>query len=51
MNEIKILSKIQHPNIVKFVQILKTVNNLYMVYEYCENGTLEELISMKKFIS
>ncbi len=51
LNEIKILSRVEHPNIVKFIQMLKTSNNMYMVYEYCEHGTLEELINKRKYPS
>lgn len=33
------------------MQILKTSNNMYLVYEFCEQGTLEELINRKKYLS
>jgi serine/threonine protein kinase len=46
-NEIQILSKIDHPNIIKFKEILKTNTNLFLVYEYCEGGTLTELIKKR----
>ena len=41
MNEIKTLSKIDNPNIIRFIEMLKTSNNMYLVYEYCNGGTLE----------
>ena len=28
-------------NIIKFVEMIKTSNNIYLVYEYCEGGTLD----------
>jgi serine/threonine protein kinase len=31
-NEISILSKMAHPNIIKFVEMLRTTNNYYLVY-------------------
>jgi len=31
-NEIAILSKINNPNIIKFVEMLRTANNYYLVY-------------------
>lgn len=31
--------------------MLRTTNNVYMVYEFCNGGTLEELIKSKKFLS
>jgi serine/threonine protein kinase len=43
-NEIKVLSKLVHPNIVRFFDKLKTANNIYMIYEFCNGGTLETLI-------
>lgn len=43
-NEINVLEKIKHPNIVRYVEKLVTVNNTYMVYEYCSGGTLESRI-------
>jgi serine/threonine-protein kinase ULK/ATG1 len=46
-NEIAILSKINHINIIKFVEMLRTANNYYLVYEFCNGGTLAELIKSK----
>lgn len=43
-NEIKVLSKLIHPNIVRYFDRLKTANNIYMVYEFCNGGTLETII-------
>lgn len=43
-NEIQILSKIDHPNIIKFKEILKTTKKLFLVYEFCEGGTLSDVI-------
>jgi len=31
--------------------MLRTTNNVYMVYEFCNGGTLEELIKSKQFLS
>ena len=31
--------------------MLRTSNNVYMVYEFCNGGTLEELIKSKKYLS
>jgi len=50
-NEIQTLVKINNPNIIKFVEMLRTSNNVYMVYEFCNGGTLEELIKSKNFLS
>jgi serine/threonine protein kinase len=41
-NEIETLMLIQdNINIVKFVEMIKTANHIYLVYEYCEGGTLD----------
>lgn len=40
LNEIDVLSKIESAHIVKFIEILKTTNNFYFFYEYCNEGTL-----------
>ena len=50
MNEIKTLSKIENPNVIRFVEMLQTCNNVYLVYEFCNGGTLENLIQKKKFL-
>jgi serine/threonine protein kinase len=49
-NEIQILSKINCPNIIRFIEILRTSNNYYLIYEFCNGGTLEEIIKEKKYI-
>lgn len=41
MNEIKTLSKIENVNIIRFIEMLKTSNNMYLIYEFCSGGTLE----------
>ena len=43
-NEINILSKVNHINIIKLYEVKKDVNNIYNKYfilEYCKGGTLE----------
>jgi serine/threonine-protein kinase ULK/ATG1 len=46
-NEIKTLGRINNPNVIKFIEMLKTTNNMYLVYEFCEGGTLERLLQQK----
>jgi serine/threonine-protein kinase ULK/ATG1 len=46
-NEIAILSKMNNVNIIKFVEMLRTANNYYLVYEFCNGGTLAEHIKAK----
>ena len=50
INEIKILSSLKNDHIVKFVETLKTPNNFYFVYEFCNGGTLDTLLSTKKIL-
>ena len=42
-NEIGILSKIQHPNVIGLYDIQKTVNNFYLFMQYCNGGDLDRL--------
>jgi len=44
MNEVETLKKIQNPNVIKFIELFNSKNNLYLVYEFCEGGNLEEYI-------
>jgi serine/threonine-protein kinase ULK/ATG1 len=51
-NEINILSNLEScPHIIKYFDMLKTVNNFYFVYEYCNGGTLEKLLKEKGSLS
>ena len=46
VNEINILTNIEHhPNIIRYFDMLKTSNNFYFIYEYCNGGTLENLLA------
>ena len=46
-NEIEIISKLKHPNIINVEKILEDENNYYIIMEYCENGELYEYIVNK----
>jgi calcium-dependent protein kinase len=45
MNEIMLLKKFDHPNIVKFLDLVQTPNHIYLVLEYCNCGTLKEYMA------
>ena len=45
--EIDIMKKLNHPNLVRFYNLVNTVNNVYVVTEYCNGGDLSSLISSK----
>ena len=47
-NEILILGKIYHKNIVKLEEFKKTSNHYYVIMEYCNGGTLTECLEKYK---
>ena len=50
-NEIIILNKIKHPNIVKLYDVKFTEDNIYLVMEYCNGGTLAEALNNYKLVN
>lgn len=42
--EISILKSLNHPNIIRITDIKKTSNNIYLVFEFCQMGDLENYI-------
>ena len=50
-NEIKILTNLNHPNIVKLIEVKKTQNFYYIVTEYINGGGLSDCLKkyMKKY--
>ncbi|OCF43911.1 STE/STE11/CDC15 protein kinase [Kwoniella heveanensis CBS 569] len=47
MSEIDLLKNLNHPNIVKYKGFARDKENLFIVLEYCENGSLQTIF--KKF--
>ena len=47
-SEIEILKKLDHPNIVRLYDVLNTTNNVYIITEYCNGGTLDDLLRKEK---
>ncbi|KAK4429128.1 protein LYK5 [Sesamum alatum] len=47
-SEVKLLYQINHLNIVKLHGFCEHKDNLYLVYEYMENGTLQEWLSRRE---
>ena len=43
-NEITILRKLHHKNIVRLEELKKTANHYYVIMEYCNGGTLTECL-------
>ena len=48
-NEVNILMKVKHPNIVKFIDIKRTEHNWYLITEYINGGSLAS--NLRKYIS
>ena len=49
--EIQVLKKIDHPNIIKLLDSYYFKDKLHMVYELCEEGDLQNLITKKNKLS
>ena len=45
LNEISILQKISHKNIVKLIEVKKTKSHIYIVTEFCNGGSLTDNLS------
>ncbi|KAK4496703.1 hypothetical protein PRZ48_012686 [Zasmidium cellare] len=43
MQEIDLLKNLNHPNIVKYHGFVKSVDSLYIILEYCEQGSLHSI--------
>jgi len=49
-NEINIIQNLKtHPNIIKFINIIETITNFYIIFEYLNGGDLESYT--KKFVN
>ena len=46
-SEIQLLKSLRHPNIVKYIEAINTKENLIIITEYVENGSLSNVV--KKF--
>lgn len=49
MNEIFIMKKLDHPNIVKLFEVMEDSKNVYLVQEYLEGEQLFEGIVKNKY--
>jgi serine/threonine-protein kinase ULK/ATG1 len=48
-SEIYLLKRFNHPNIVRFKDVLSSKNSLYIITEFCKHGDLKEVIKRKRF--
>ena len=51
INEIEILSKLKHPNIIHVEKILEDKDNYYIIMEYCSEGELFDYIVNQEKLS
>ena len=47
-SEIKIMHSIQHPNVVHLHELLESVNNFYLVIDYCNQGDFSGYLRKRK---
>jgi serine/threonine-protein kinase ULK/ATG1 len=45
------MKKLNHPNIVRLLDVYETVNNCYIITEFCEGGSLQNHIDAKDNIN
>lgn len=48
VQEIEIMMKIKHENILRFLEAKKTSNNIYIFVEFCNGGDLRRLLELKE---
>lgn len=48
MNEIHVLSQLDHPNIIRIFEYYESENSLYIITEYLDGGELFDKISEKE---
>lgn len=49
-NELKSLDRLKHDNIIKMYSLERTANNHYICLEYCNGGSLNDLLNYYKFV-
>ena len=42
--EIIILQKLEHPNIIHYINLMKTRRHFYIIFEYCNGGNLSNIL-------
>jgi len=42
--ELSIIKRLKHPNVVSCYEYFRTTNNCYTVYEYCDGGDVADLL-------
>jgi serine/threonine protein kinase len=49
--EIEVMRKLDHPNIIKYFDVIKSEEYWFIILEYCENGTLDDIIKYNEKMS
>ena len=47
-NHAKILKKFNHPNIVRCIDLIESINHIYIITELCKDGDLKEFLNHKR---
>lgn len=50
-NEIEILKKVEHKNVVRFMDVYQTQNNMYIFTEFCMDGDLQHYLKKRGRLS
>lgn len=51
IREIQVLKLLEHPHIVKLLEVLDTANHIFIITEFVENGELFEYVVEHKKLS
>jgi serine/threonine protein kinase len=51
MNEIQALARIKNKNVIEFIEMIRTQNHYYFIYEFCNGGDLEGLLEKRGTLS
>ncbi|KAL4462095.1 hypothetical protein ABPG74_000940 [Tetrahymena malaccensis] len=51
INEIQALKKLEDPNIIRMIKMLKSSNNIYLIYEFLQGRNLKKLLNERHHLS
>lgn len=47
INEIQVLKRLEHPNVLQMLKMLKSSNNIYLIYEFMSHGKLSSYLKQQ----
>ena len=50
ISEIKVMQKLDSPNVVSLIDVMETNNNYYIIQEFCEGGDLDNYLAKQKIL-